>query len=678
MLLNFNDEKNFLKETVSFIENEIKSLNSYHLNVKKKIINQRKKMNDNENWMLNFDSANAVDNVQDLTFLRSEESNYNHIDEKLTIYKRLLNRPYFGKIMLEEESIYIGTQTIVDNDYNILVCDWRAPIASLFYETGVGDLQYKSEDGRKIKEYVKGRRQFKIKNGELLSFVDSDVFIGDSELINYKIKSTDSKLTNIVNTIQQDQNEIIRLPINEDVLVLGPPGSGKTAIAMQRIAYLLFKYKHKITHDNLMFIAPNRIFNDYVSNVLPELGEKNIQIDSLKSMIAKILYFKNMRVESKARMIDRLYASKEDSDVFYKKTSGEFLDFMRDELAEDKCDFHFKDVKDEQHHIIINSTTLQSMFLELREKHDVKTTIQKIKNRLVNAYNKEYQKIYKTLFIKLNSNDAYIGEKSDLDKQAKKEASRMLKRAKRTINNYQFIDIPKMYRDICHHYQLDFEYKQKEMYQEDFWALVWLYTKIIKVSNNDFKHILIDEVQDYSIIQLDIIHQLFPEAHFTFLGDMNQSFLVKSIIDFSKMTINTKTLTTSYRSTKSINRYLQTLKSTDTKVVGEEGKDVVEASHVSTSYIIDIVTQSSGSVAIVVPSQKEAQSLYEELSDNIEIYLIEENDTFVPEGNVLIPYYLVKGFEYHTVISWGHHHYNQNIKYIIGSRAISQLYLIDT
>ncbi|UTH05731.1 UvrD-helicase domain-containing protein [Macrococcoides caseolyticum] len=673
----FNEEKKNLKDTITFIEKEIKILNKNHINIKNSIISQRKKMNDNENWMLDFDNSNAVDNVQDLTFLRLEETRYNQVNEKINNYKMLLNRPYFGKLMLEDENIYIGTQTVIDEDHNILVCDWRSSIASLFYENKLGYLKFHNEKGQELREYVKGRRQFKIEKGNLLSFIDSDMFIGDSELINYKAKSTDSKLSNIVSTIQHDQNEIIRLPINEDILVLGPPGSGKTAIAMQRIAYLLFRYKNNIRYEDLMLIAPNSIFNDYVSNVLPELGENNIQINSLSNISKNLNLLNDRFVESKSIMIERLYSEKESLEVFYKKSSYKFYHFMEQELLNNNLFFYFKDIKDTKNNMFMSKEELHSIFIDLRKSNSITNATKKMQSKLINTYNTEYKKMYKSLFNKLNSKDNYIGEKSDLEKQAKQETSKIFKKVKKIIKNYKFIDFNKIYNDMCNKYQLNYIHKEKDIYQEDYWAQVWLCTKILKIPNHKFKHILIDEVQDYSIFQLDIIRQLFPDAHFTFLGDINQSFLSDLVIDFSKITINTKRLTTSYRSTKAIHRYLETLKKTNTKVIGEEGEEVVKTRNTSISYLLEIIKNSIGYVAIVVPSQIEGQKLYNKLSKYVEIYLIKEDNSFIPNGHVIIPYYLVKGFEFSTVVSWNNEVYNENTKYIIGSRAISKLYLIN-
>lgn len=677
MSLTFSEEQEHLSQTIEFLERELQNITASLSQSKTRIITQRKDMNNHESWMPNTKDSNTADNAQDLTSLRMQEKTYNQYEKQLKVYHQLLNRPYFGKIVLEDESLYIGTQTVTDDDYNVLICDWRAPIASLFYANELGTLSYQTANGETVYENVKGRRQFKIQKGQLINYVDSDMFIGDSDLMNYQMKASTHKLGNIVSTIQQDQNEIIRLPLNEDVVVLGPPGSGKTAIAMQRVAYLLFKYKTTVTHENLMFMTPNRLFNDYVSDVLPELGEQNIKVDNLMRLVHTIPYFKRMRVESKPAMLERVYHSDGDAKQFYTKSSIDFYRFLSQQLASSNYQLYFQDLVDRTGHTMLSGHELSTLFEKYRMNHDIPTAIQKLKNDLQDCYDKAFEQLFKKHYAELDEIDSYVGEKDELVSQAKSKTARILKPINRAIKHYTFLDISKLYEQLCHAYQVNVCLSHNTLDYEDFWALAWLYFKLIKHSDRNFRHILIDEVQDYSIFQLDCIRLLYPNAHFTYLGDLNQNFLPAPLIDFETWETPTKYLHTSYRSTKAINRYLDTLKETDTKVVGEEGEPVVTITNASVQDIRTIMIETSHPTALVVPSQDIGKSLYAELSAELDITLVEENDTFIPQGHVIIPYELVKGFEYHTVISWQHDCYeNSNIQYIIASRAIARLYLI--
>ncbi|MDE9798816.1 HelD family protein [Staphylococcus delphini] len=678
MSMSFEEEQVYLIETQHFIEKALEDLSQSQDAVKNKIMNRRKEMNAHEAWMLNMDDANGSDHAQDLNSLRMDERTYNQYHDKLNAYHRLLDKPYFGKVVLEDGALYIGTQTLMDSNYRVLVCDWRAPIASLFYENELGKLSYETETGRTVFEEVKGRRQFKIVKGQLIDYVDSDMFIGDTELMDYQMNMSRHKLGNIVSTIQSDQNEIIRLPMNIDVVVLGPPGSGKTAIAMQRIAYLLFKYKKKVTHENLMLLAPNRIFNDYVSDVLPELGERHIEVKSLMNIVNKITYFKSITVERKSAMITRVYRDKTAEQQFYHKSSVEFFQFMSKQLVSSTYPLYFKDVTDQTGRIVISKEDISTLYNNYRAHHDLSIAIQKLTNDLIALYQTEYKRLFAQNYAELENQNTYIGEKADIVAQSKAQTVRTLKRTKWMLQSYRFIHIEKLYQRLCRDYHLNQRLKKESMHYEDFWALVWLYTKIVRRPDNHFKHILVDEVQDYSIFQLDILRQCYPEAHFTFLGDLNQNFLSKPFIDFENFNMPIKQLTTSYRSTKAINRYLEQLKGTHTKVVSVEGNPIIEVSNATIQHIRDILKQAKHDVAIVVPSQTEGEILYHALRNDIQLKLIEEDDSFVAVGHIVIPYDLVKGFEYHTVISWRHNDYEStNIQYIIASRAISQLYLLE-
>ena len=677
MSLSFSEEQAHLAHTIQFLEQALQKIEVSRVQTKNKIIAQRKDMNEHESWMANVEASNAVDNAQDLTSLRIQESTYNQQDQQLKIYQQLLNRPYFGKIILEDETLYIGTQTVTDENYNVLICDWRAPVASLFYENSLSRLSYETENGQTIYENVLGRRQFKIEKGELINYADSDMFIGDTDLINYQMQTSTHKLGNIVSTIQKDQNEIIRLPLHEDVVVLGPPGSGKTAIAMQRVAYLLFKYKTTVTHENLMLMTPNRLFNDYVSDVLPELGEQNIKVNSLLSIVRKIPYLKRIVTESKAAMLKRVYNSDTEAKQFYTKSSTDFYRFLSQQLASPACVIHFKDIVDSNGRTVLSSEKLATSFQKYRAKHDLPTAIQKLKYEMNDHYQTAFEQLYKQHYAELEKIDTYMGEKDELMAAAQSKTARMLKPVKKTIKFNHFLDIPKLYKQLCNQYPVDVDLTQHVFNYEDFWVQAWLYFYLTKYMDHDIKHILIDEVQDYSIFQLESIRLIYPKAHFTYLGDLNQNFLPTPLIDFRTWETPIKQLHTSYRSTKAINRYLDTLKQTDTKVVGEEGAPVVTMSDATVQDLQAIMEKVEHPTAIVVPSEAIGKSLYAELATHIDIRLVEANDTFITKGHVIIPYDLVKGFEYHTVISWQHDLYqNSNIQYIIASRAIAQLYLM--
>ncbi|MDF2884099.1 MAG: hypothetical protein K0R54_4665, partial [Clostridiaceae bacterium] len=182
-------------------------------------------------------------------------------------YEKMLYSPYFGRIDFLEngdrkpEKYYIGNSNLADDNYDFLIYDWRAPVSSMFYDYEIGKANYKCPEGI-IQGEITLKRQYKISNGEIQYMFDSNLNIDDEILQDILSKSADSKMKAIVTTIQREQNRVIRNEEYRNLIVQGPAGSGKTSIALHRIAYLLYKHRDKITSKNIVIFSPNEIFND--------------------------------------------------------------------------------------------------------------------------------------------------------------------------------------------------------------------------------------------------------------------------------------------------------------------------------------------------------------------------------------------------------------------------------
>ncbi len=199
--------------------------------------------------------------------------------KKLT---RLLPSPYFGRIDFQEdglnfsEQVYIGISSFLDDGGHFLIYDWRSPIASMYYDHSPGEAFYDAPSGR-IKGKMELKRQYQIQGGKIQNMFDANLTIGDELLQQVLGKGADSQMKSIVATIQKEQNAIIRDDKKKMLIVQGAAGSGKTSAALQRVAYLLYKHRDSLTADQVLLFSPNPIFNSYVSTVLPELGEENMQ-----------------------------------------------------------------------------------------------------------------------------------------------------------------------------------------------------------------------------------------------------------------------------------------------------------------------------------------------------------------------------------------------------------------
>lgn len=220
---------------------------------------------------------------QQEALLSERERSYRLRMQQWKSMNRLLQSPYFGRIDFVEdglgfsEQVYIGVSSFVDSDgMSFLIYDWRTPIASMYYDYSPGAAAYDTPGGR-VSGTMELKRQYQIREGELQNVFDTSLTIGDELLQKVLGKGGDSQMKSIVATIQKEQNAIIRDDNSRMLIVQGAAGSGKTSAALQRVAYLLYKHRERLKADQIVLFSPNPMFNSYVSTVLPELGEENMQ-----------------------------------------------------------------------------------------------------------------------------------------------------------------------------------------------------------------------------------------------------------------------------------------------------------------------------------------------------------------------------------------------------------------
>ena len=268
----FERERNYLNKTVSLIRKKISKLgqelfddDSKALEFKKLIWDTHTEMDPNEMRSMMAESDLQVSIMQ-------SKGNY------LQRLFRIQNKPYFGSIRFkeegseEEDNIYIGI-THVEDKLDYYVHDWRSPICSMFYDYETGPASYKAPSGI-IKGNIIKKRQYIIEDAELKHIFDNDLNISDSLLQEVLAEESSDKMKNIVNTIQEEQNKVIRNTEDKNLIVEGIAGSGKTSVALHRIAFLLYRIPN-LTSSNVVVFTPNKVFSEYISNVLPELGEDN-------------------------------------------------------------------------------------------------------------------------------------------------------------------------------------------------------------------------------------------------------------------------------------------------------------------------------------------------------------------------------------------------------------------
>ncbi|QCR33856.1 RNA polymerase recycling motor HelD [Lysinibacillus sp. SGAir0095] len=559
---------------------------------------------------------------QEAQNLSVNESTQRHATKRLSTLKRMQEVPYFGRIdLLEEgitteEQVYIGISSLTDeNGDNFLIYDWRAPISSVYYDYQPGAVRYKTPGGI-IHGTLEKKLQYIIRNGILQSMFDTSLTIGDEILQQVLGKGSDKHMHNIVATIQQEQNRIIRHDSGRLLIVHGAAGSGKTSAALQRIAYLLYKYRESLKADQIILFSPNSLFNSYVSNVLPELGEENMQQVTFQDYLNHRLA-KEYKVETPFEQLEYIltaanslsYKARVESIKFKASVSFyEIIESYRKSL--ELTGMLFKDIifKGKP---IVTARKISDRFYNSDSSLHFHNRLEKLKDWLLKqvkeAEKAEWNKPWVQEEIELLSNEeyhkaqVYLAKKRGFKREsiadyeiepealAKLIVRRRYKPLRNTIQTLNFIDIKGIYKnlfadplqikqfiesnlpeewdEICQD-TLELLDERRLSYED---ATPFLLLKELIQgfqTNRSIKHILVDEAQDYSPFQFEFLKRLFPAARVTVLGDFNQAIFAhaRQMIDFQTLAsiygeaeTEVINMTRSYRSTKPIIEFTRRL-----------------------------------------------------------------------------------------------------------------------
>ena len=559
---------------------------------------------------------------QEAQALSVSQTTHQHATKRLTTLRRMQEIPYFGRIDFVEkgystlEKIYIGISSLTDAEGDdFLIYDWRAPISSIYYDYQPGPAQYETPGGS-IEGTLEKKWQYLIRDGVLESMFDTSVTIGDEILQQVLGKGTNKQMHSIVATIQQEQNRIIRHDHGKLLIVHGAAGSGKTSAALQRIAYLLYKYRDRINANQILLFSPNAMFSSYVSNVLPELGEENMQQVTFQEYLKHRLS-DSFEVESPFKQLE--YVLTEQNSSVYKarlesirfKASKPFFDAIQAYFQSlQYAGMLFKDITFRGAKIISAQQVAERFYSEDTSLR-FHNRIEKLKDWLMNKLS-ELQKIEKTKpwvqdEIELLSNAAYmkaqrfLAEKRGFtgedmaDYEMEPEALaqllviQKLKPLRNRIRALQFIDYKGLYKQLFTNSERITEWiegetpiqwtaicqetvamlDQDKLTYEDATPFLLLKELILGFQTNTaIKHIVVDEAQDYSPFQFEFLKRLFPAAKMTVLGDFNQAIFAHTseMADFHMLSnlygadeTDVITMTRSYRSTKPIIEFTRRL-----------------------------------------------------------------------------------------------------------------------
>ncbi len=572
-------------------------------------------------------------------FLLEQQLKKEYIYNEKNILKRKLiksyNSPYFGKIIFNNKDYYIGSAQIND-DTDIRIYDWRAPISSIFYDYGLGSASYKFKDTI-YRGNVTQKRQFVIENTKLKSVIENEQNIDDELLQDILSKESSDKMNSIINTIQSEQNQVIR-NLSDNVLITeGVAGSGKTEIALHRIAYLLY-HKKEYSSNNVLILSPNNIFSDYISNVLPSLNEENVLCTTFSYFAHKYI---NKETESYSNYLDRVYNSN---------------------IKLNEFDDNYKDLLDNYLNEYINSIS----FIKGVVINDIRFSKDDL-NTLLNKYNK-------LCFIeRINRISEYLIGACKI----KRKYIRMVSNKLLTLLN-KSIDAIDIYNGFL---ELNNKKTIKVVVNFEYLTPLLYITFCINdyPSDINIKHIVIDEAQDYSKFQLFLLKKIFVGSSFTILGDSNQNlnpFIhYKSLEEYKDVFSDGcyVKLDKAYRSVKSIMDYATNLIGIKVNCFRNKGNDVIikESSNLKKDLINDIKSINNKRMAIITNNKEDCKYIYELLSDSVDVSspLFDDNNSKI----FVLPLYLAKGLEFDSVIVYNASKYSNNLLYVAATRAQNNL-----
>lgn len=644
----------YLKETLKILKNIIEK-ESDSIEIQKTNVNEMKKYI--------WENSGVLDDIEVMVSMRdvNKEVDFTNKNIKnINALKKSLSSPYFGRVDFSYDddiiSVYIGINGIIENLKNY-VFDWRSPIASLFYNYGVGKAEYTAPMG-KIQGDILLKRQYKISNGKIKRCFESDINIDDEYLQEILSSASSKKMTNIVNTIQKEQNMIIRNVDDKHLIVQGIAGSGKTSVALHRIAYLLYNEK-KLTNNNVLIFSPNEVFSDYISNVLPELGEQNVLQTTFSDFSSSYI---DGDIESFTNFLERYYNNEnicfENQKHNKIKLSNEFkkeIDiFLKDYISTArfvKClSINGKKITREE---------LNRIFLEKFDNREVSRRLEDMSEYL-GGYKKEFkrkifQKLKELLTIDTNPIEVYNKILSKNNLSIDKERTKF--NSNRKIQKLSYSDLlPLMY--------INFELNGYP-------------------NARTIKHVIIDEAQDYTLLQFDILKKIFNSASFTILGDVNQTinpfYKYDNLNDVNNV-FNNKgkyiELTKTYRSSQEIIEFSNNILGIDNACSVRHSNSIpVEFREVDKNVIRKILVenvhkmqeQNMKRIAIITKSNEEVINLYNELKKDLtKLKMINNSKDFKIGNLVILPSYISKGLEFDGVIIYTdkENEYQEKDKYL--------------
>lgn len=650
---------------------------------------------------------------------------------KINNIKRGLPKPYFARIDFKDnkksecENFYIGKVGVLDFDQNVLITDWRAPISTLYYDSSLGNSKYLAPDGE-INGELKLKRQIIIEDGKLLDIFDVDAVSDDELLKPYLGASADSRLKNIVASIQSEQNAIIRTVINENIIVQGVAGSGKTTVALHRIAYLVYNYTKKYRPDQFMVIGPNKFFINYISSVLPDLDVGNA-VQYTYEELAKNFVGENFNIQDPTNKLVELISGKLPKEYLKYKTSMKFKESIDNFFKEYEKEFFDKDGLVVNGFTVMKKEEILSKYMTINST-DMSTRLQMTSKNLSSSMknnNEIYMKI-KQYFLELEklckdeeAKKKLFDKRWDTNKQLETGFDKALKKYL-NISNVKVLAVYKSFienidrfsnldKNICEELKKTTisNISKRNVDFEDIPGLMYLKLKLN--GNNEFKefvHIVIDEAQDFGTFNFFVLKELMNKSTFSIFGDLTQGIYsyrgINNWDEVNKEVFNEECkimkLQKSYRTTIEImlaaNLVSKHLGLGEGKPVIRHGDDVCLTKLTDENkneYVFNLVNtyikKSHKSIAIICKNPLETKEVHEFLiKKGMSLEIITEDNESYNGGICVVTSYLAKGLEFDAVIVYNANEncysskseLDMKLLYVAMTRALHNLDLLYT
>ena len=605
--------------------------------------------------------------------------------------KRMLDAPFFGSVEFvydgenEPEDFYIGIGNFARERGALpLIYDWRAPVSSLFYDYDKGEASYEAPGGRMDGEIL-SKWQYKIRGGKMIYEFESDVKIDDDILKQELGANSDTKLKNIVRTIQKEQNAIIRNTKDKILAIQGVAGSGKTSVVLHRIAYLLYHDREHLNSSNILILSPGGVFADYISHILPELGEENIQ-----EMSFDLFAYHELRrnTGNQENVIKMIAADCEDK----------YHQIEREIAGVDDADQKRYEWKQSVEYV----QAIEGFLIELEDRlvdfEDVEFKgIRKSAGEIMEFF---YEKYTGTpLLDRMGAVMEYFIDEVETIRGRNLNDEELEIICRKFMNMYVTRDICQIYNWFLEDYGFpalpDMPPERRVLEYEDVYPILYLkYSLTAAGQRKNIRHLVIDEMQDYTYLQYVLLAKMFS-CNMTILGDKAQTIGGKQqdVLTFIPKIFGKKVkrivMNKSYRNTSEIAEYAKTTGGTkDIQYVARHGKAVerhtiktLEKTCKEISGKLKLGEEEYETAAILTMTEKEAEHIYEIMHKlSAEAHYINRDSAQFKKGLTVTTYYLAKGLEFDQVFVVGGDRNNkmyQGYQYICATRALHELYVYD-